>query len=217
MKKFRRVILNANYGKSVVQKFNKGDMKNPIHEVVYAMPALPALTYYYMQFILKDFLWEKYPRYIEGTVKSAKLYGVFYYDKIEDIVIRSSPYCGDEKWKFHKKRKKAVLSERKKHLVLKKGEKYNAVTSGEDDRSNRKVVDITKTLNKNTGTTEHRKNNVPVARDKVKIPEIRTTIFGRKKSVTIRPVQRIEQGEQPLKVVAECSRRPKLKAGGKNR
>ena len=209
MKKFRRIILNANYGKSVVQKFNRGDMKHPIHEVVYAMPTLSALTYYYMQFILKDFMWEKYPRYIEGTVKSSKVYGVFYYDKIEDVIIRSSPYCGGEKWRFHKKPKKSVLPERKKHLVLKKGENY-AVTSGEIDRSSGKVIDITRRVDNRTGN-KTATSSVSVEGNKVKVAPLRKKVFGGTKPISIRPVQGVREGEQPLKVVAECSHRPKLK------
>lgn len=216
MKKFRRIILNANYGKSIVQKFNRGDMKHPIHEVVYAMPTLPALTYYYMQFVLKDFLWEKYPRYIEGTVKSSKVYGVFYYDKIEDVIIRSSPYCGGEKWRFHKKPKKSVLPERKKRLVLKKGENY-AVTSREVDRSSGKVVDITETLNSDRGTTRRKADTMSMDRYKRQNTCLRRSVFRGAEKNTIKPVQGVGEGEQTLKVAVECSRRPKLKAGGKNR
>lgn len=216
MKKFRRIILNANYGKSIVQKFNRGDMKHPIHEVVYAMPTLPALTYYYMQFVLKDFMWEKYPRYIEGTAKSSKVYGVFYYDKIEDVIIRSSPYCGGEKWRFHKKPKKSVLPERKKHLILKKGENY-AVTSGENDRSDRKVIDITETINKNTGTTRRKADNMSMEGYKRQDTCLRRSVFRRAEKNTIKSVQGVGEGEQTLKVAVECSRRPKLKAEGKNR
>lgn len=210
MKKFRRIILNANYGKSIVQKFNRGDMKHPIHEVVYAMPTLPALTYYYMQFVLKDFLWEKYPRYIEGTVKSSKVYGVFYYDKIEDIIIRSSPYCGGEKWRFHKKPKKSVLPERKKHLVLKKGENY-ADTSGKVDRSSGKVVDITETFNSDRGTTRRKSDNMSVEGNKGQNTCLRRPVFRGAEKDTINSVQGIREREQTLKVVVECSRRPKLK------
>lgn len=216
MNKFRRVILNANYGKSIVQKFNRGDMKHPIHEIVYAMPTLSALTYYYMQFVLKDFMWEKYPRYIEGTVKSSKVYGVFYYDKIEDVIIRSSPYCGGEKWRFHKKPKKSILPERKKRLVLKKGENY-AVTSREVDRSSGKVVDITKTFNSDRGTTRRKSDNMSVEGNKRQNACLRRPVFRGAGKDTINSVQEIREREQTLKVVAECSRRPKLKAGGKNR
>ena len=42
--KFRRIIKNGTRKTSVVQKFNKDDLKTPIEEVTYAMPPLPALT-----------------------------------------------------------------------------------------------------------------------------------------------------------------------------
>lgn len=164
--KFRRIIKNGTRNTSVVQKFNKDNLKTPIEEVTYAMPPLLALTYYYMQFIMKDFSWEKYPRYIQGTIRSSKVKDVYYYDKLDGIVIRSSPYTYGEKWKFHSKPKKSKLPERKKHLIL-KGVVRNADTNREE-----------------TGKID---------------------------------IIRFAEREPEVKVVAECSRRPKLKRGSKNR
>lgn len=216
MKKFRRIILNSIRGKSIVQKFNSGDLHKPVEEVVYAMPPVQALTYYFMQFVMGDFAWEKYPRYIKGTIRSSKIKDVYYYDKVEGYLIRSSPYCGGEKWRFHKKPKKAVLPEKKKRLVLKKGENY-AVTSREVDRSSGKVVDITKTFNSDGGTTRRKADTMSMDRYKRQNTCLRRSVFRGAEKNTIKPVQGVGEGEQTLKVAVECSRRPKLKAGGKNR
>lgn len=130
--RLRKVILNSIPKKAVVQKFNEGDMTHPVETVVYGMHPCQALVFYFMQFILKDFAYEKYPRYIEGTTKSAKVKDVFYYDSIEGIIIRASPYTGGEKWRFHKY-KKVKVPDRKKRLVLRKADKdevTNRICSG---------------------------------------------------------------------------------------
>lgn len=173
-------------------------MRTPLEEVVYAMPALPALTYYFMQFVIKDYAWEKYPKYIQGTVKSRKVCGVFYYDKLEDYIIRSSPYTREEKWRFHKKYKKSVLPERKKHLVLKKGSDYNGNTSTENDRSNRTVIDIGK----------FGRDTKKVARYKKQVPVLREELHGERKTKLQRVSTSDNSGKSEIEVVAECCRRP---------
>ena len=197
--KLRRVILNSVRGKSVVQKFNRGDMKTPIEEVVYAMPPLPALTHYFMQFIIKDYAWERYPKYIQGTLKSREVCHVFYYDKLEDYVIRSSPYCGEDKWRFHKKPKKSVLPERKKHLVLKKASDVHGNTSTENDTKSRGISAVSEV--KSTGQTDvglSDKRNV----------SLRTGVPILKPVPTIKRVGESKIGHKETSMVVECCRRP---------
>lgn len=206
--KFRRIIINSVPGKSVVQKFNKDDMRTPLETVVYAMPPFPALTYFFMQFVIRDFAWEKYPKYINGTFQSKKVKNVFYCEN-GDYVIRSSPYTEEGKWRFHKKPNKAVLPERKKRLILKKVEVCkNANTSVKDDRSGGKVIDIRHTL-KSGGKTQG--NSVKVDRDKTTDTRIRAEIHGAGKRKELRRISVNVQREPETKVVAECSRRPRLK------
>lgn len=208
--RFRKIIKNATTKKSVVHKFNVGDMKNPIQTVTYAMPPLPALTYFYMQFIIGDFAWEKYPKYIEGTLKSAKVKDVFYYD-LGEYIIRSSPYTYDEKWKFRtKKPTKSVLPERKKHLVLKKVEVENGCdTSRENDRSSRKVLAFGE-LRKPVRSTENR-NDEPLAGSEIKVYLLRKRLSGTSTAKLQCTSGRSVERKQEIKVVAECSRRPKLR------
>lgn len=193
--KLRRVILNSVQGKSVVQKFKKSDMRTPLEEVVYAMPALSALTYYFMQFVIKDYAWEKYPKYIQGTVKSRKVCGVFYYDKLEDYVIRSSPYTREDKWRFHKKSKKSVLPERKKRLVLKKGKDYantNRVFEGKSVKSTvgrRAITTVTACV----GQSKMLRKGVLVKAED----------FNSERS----QYREIEERKQEAKMVVECSLR----------
>lgn len=215
--KFRKIIKNGSRSKSVVQKFNSDNMKEPVQEVVYAMPTLQALTYFYMQFIVGDFLWERYPKYIEGTLRSAKIKDVFYYDKLDGFLIRSSPYTGGEKWKFHTKPKKSVLPERKKHLVLKKVEvKNNDDTSREVNKCSGTIIaisDKTHTQSRGTKTEGTRAENV--GRDKDQFNTVRNRVHSIRKRTRTRVVTGIAEREPEVKVVVECSRRPKLKRGSK--
>lgn len=98
--KLKRVILNSVRGKSVVRKYSKEDLRTVVEEVVYALPPLSALTFYYMQFILKDFATYKYPKYIKGTYKSSKVSKVFYLN-MDDYILMSFPYTNGEEWKFN--------------------------------------------------------------------------------------------------------------------
>ena len=215
--KFRRIIKNGTRKTSVVQKFNKDDLKTPIEEVTYAMPPLPALTYYYMQFIMKDFAWERYPRYIQGTIRSSKVKDVYYYDKLDGIVIRSSPYTYGEKWKFHSKPKKSELPERKKHLVLKEVVR-NADTSREDDRrSGTDIVSEQQTHTQSCGTLSERKSDEHVERSAEQFNSIRSRVHSIRKRTGKTNIIRFAEREPEVKVVAECSRRPKLKRGSKNK
>ena len=214
--KFRRIIKNGTRKTSVVQKFNKDDLKTPIEEVTYAMPPLPALTYYYMQFIMKDFAWERYPRYIQGTIRSSKVKDVYYYDKLEGIVIRSSPYTYGEKWKFHSKPKKSKLPERKKHLVLKEVVR-NADTSREDDRRSGTDIVSEQTHTQSCGTLSERKSDEHVERSAEQFNSIRSRVHSIRKRTGKTNIIRFAEREPEIKVVAECSRRPKLKRGSKNR
>ena len=215
--KFRRIIKNGTRKTSVVQKFNKDDLKTPIEEVTYAMPPLPALTYYYMQFIMKDFAWEKYPRYIQGTIRSSKVKDVYYYDKLDGIVIRSSPYTFGEKWKFHSKPKKSKLPERKKHLVLKEVVR-NADTNREDGRrSGTDIVSEQQTHTQPCGTLSERKSDEHVERSAEQFNIIRNRVHSICKRTGKTNIIRFAEREPEIKVVAECSRRPKLKRGSKNR
>ena len=214
--KFRRIIKNGPRKTSVVQKFNKDDLKTPIEEVTYAMPPLPALTYYYMQFIMKDFAWEKYPRYIQGTIRSSKVKDVYYYDKLDGIVIRSSPYTYGEKWKFHSKPKKSKLPERKKHLVLKEVVR-NADTSREDDRRSGTDIVSEQAHTQFCGTLSERKSDEHVERSAEQFNSIRNRVHSIRKRTGKTNIIRFAEREPEIKVVAECSRRPKLKRGSKNR
>ena len=214
--KFRRIIKNGTRKTSVVQKFNKDDLKTPIEEVTYAMPPLPALTYYYMQFIMKDFAWEKYPRYIQGTIRSSKVKDVYYYDKLDGIVIRSSPYTYGEKWKFHSKPKKSKLPERKKHLVLKEVVR-NADTSREDDRRSGTDIVSEQTHTQSCGTLSERKPDEHVERSAEQFNSIRNRVHSIRKRTGKTNIIRFAEREPEIKVVAECSRRPKLKRGSKNK
>lgn len=214
--KFRRIIKNGTRKTSVVQKFNKDDLKTPIEEVTYAMPPLPALTYYYMQFIMKDFAWEKYPRYIQGTIRSSKVKDVYYYDKLDGIVIRSSPYTYGEKWKFHSKPKKSKLPERKKHLVLKEVVR-NADTSREDGRRSGTDIVSEQTHTQSCGTLSERKSDEHVERNSEQFNIIRSRVHSIRKRTGKTNIIRFAEREPEIKVVAECSRRPKLKRGSKNR
>ena len=214
--KFRRIIKNGTRKTSVVQKFNKDDLKTPIEEVTYAMPPLPALTYYYMQFIMKDFAWEKYPRYIQGTIRSSKVKDVYYYDKLDGIVIRSSPYTYGEKWKFHSKPKKSKLPERKKHLVLKEVVR-NADTSREDDGRSGTDIVSEQTHTQSCGTLSERKPDEHVERSAEQFNSIRNRVHSIRKRTGKTNIIRFAEREPEIKVVAECSRRPKLKRGSKNK
>ena len=214
--KFRRIIKNGTRKTSVVQKFNKDDLKTPIEEVTYAMPPLPALTYYYMQFIMKDFAWEKYPRYIQGTIRSSKVKDVYYYDKLDGIVIRSSPYTYGEKWKFHSKPKKSKLPERKKHLVLKEVVR-NADTDREDGRCSRTDIVSEQTHTQSCGTLSERKSDEHVERSAEQFNSIRNRVHSIRKRTGKTNIIRFAEREPEIKVVAECSRRPKLKRGSKNK
>lgn len=195
----RRVILNSVHGKSIVQKFKKSDMRTPLEEVVYAMPALPALTYYFMQFVIKDYAWEKYPKYIQGTVKSRKVCGVFYYDKLEDYIIRSSPYTREEKWRFHKKSKKSALPKRKKHLVLKKVGDKCGNTSTKNDTKSRRVNTVSKI--KSTGKADVGMFDSRNIELRTGVPKLKPVSAG--KRVTESKTRREE-----VAMVVECSRRP---------
>ena len=214
--KFRRIIKNGTRKTSVVQKFNKDDLKTPIEEVTYAMPPLPALTYYYMQFIMKDFAWERYPRYIQGTIRSSKVKDVYYYDKLDGIVIRSSPYTYGEKWKFHSKPKKSKLPERKKHLVLKEVVR-NADTNREDDRRSGTDIVSEQTHTQSCGTLSERKPDEHVERSAEQFNSIRNRVHSIRKRTGKTNIIRFAEREPEVKVVAECSRRPKLKRGSKNK
>ena len=214
--KFRRIIKNGTRKTSVVQKFNKDDLKTPIEEVTYAMPPLPALTYYYMQFIMKDFAWEKYPRYIQGTIRSSKVKDVYYYDKLDGIVIRSSPCTYGEKWKFHSKPKKSKLPERKKHLVLKEVVR-NADTDREDDRRSGTDIVSEQTHTQSCGTLSERKSDEHVERSAEQFNSIRNRVHSIRKRTGKTNIIRFAEREPEIKVVAECSRRPKLKRGSKNK
>lgn len=204
-KRLRRIIKNQIPGRAVVQKFSRGDMRTPLQEVTYAMSSLPALTYFYMQFILGDFAWERYPRYIEGTLKSSKVKDVFYYDKLEDYVIRSSPYTAGEKWKFRtRKKEKAVLPERKKRLVLKKVEvECNADTSKKDDRSSGTVLEIKHFLKRRTEEN--------VGGNKGEVHLLRTGLHRGRKAEVQRTGKPSLKREQEVKVAVECCRRPQLR------
>ena len=214
--KFRRIIKNGTRKTSVVQKFSEDDLKTPIEEVTYAMPPLPALTYYYMQFIMKDFAWERYPRYIQGTIRSSKVKDVYYYDKLDGIVIRSSPYTYGEKWKFHSKPKKSKLPERKKHLVLKEVVR-NADTSREDGRRSGTDIVSEQTYTQSCGTLSERKSDEHVERNSEQFNSIRNRVHSIRKRTGKTNIIRFAEREPEIKVVAECSRRPKLKRGSKNR
>lgn len=214
--KFRRIIKNGTRKTSVVQKFSEDDLKTPIEEVTYAMPPLPALTYYYMQFIMKDFAWERYPRYIQGTIRSSKVKDVYYYDKLDGIVIRSSPYTYGEKWKFHSKPKKSKLPERKKHLVLKEVVR-NADTSREDGRRSGTDIVSEQTYTQSCGTLSERKSDEHVERNSEQFNSIRNRVHSIRKRTGKTNIIRFAEREPEVKVVAECSRRPKLKRGSKNR
>ena len=214
--KFRRIIKNGTRKTSVVQKFSEDDLKTPIEEVTYAMPPLPALTYYYMQFIMKDFAWERYPRYIQGTIRSSKVKDVYYYDKLDGIVIRSSPYTYGEKWKFHSKPKKSKLPERKKHLVLKEVVR-NADTSREDGRRSGTDIVSEQTHTQSCGTLSERKSDEHVERSAEQFNSIRNRVHSIRKRTGKTNIIRFAEREPEIKVVAECSRRPKLKRGSKNR
>lgn len=216
--KFRRIIKNGTRKTSVVQKFNKDDLKTPIEEVTYAMPPLPALTYYYMQFIMKDFAWERYPRYIQGTIRSSKVKDVYYYDKIDGIVIRSSPYTYGEKWKFHSKPKKSKLPERKKHLVLNKVKvDNNADTDRENVRCSGTDIVSEQTHTQSCGTLSERKSDEQVERSAEQFISIRNRVHSIRKRTGKTNIIRFAEREPEVKVVAECSRRPKLKRGSKNK
>ena len=214
--KFRRIIKNGTRKTSVVQKFNKDDLKTPIEEVTYAMPPLPALTYYYMQFIMKDFAWERYPRYIQGTIRSSKVKDVYYYDKLDGIIIRSSPYTYGEKWKFHSKPKKSKLPERKKHLVLKEVVR-NADTNREDGRCSGTDIVSEQTHTQSCGTLSERKPDEHVERSAEQFNSIRNRVHSIRKRTGKTNIIRFAEREPEIKVVAECSRRPKLKRGSKNK
>lgn len=214
--KFRRIIKNGIRNRSVVQKFNKDDLKTPIEEMIYAMPPLPALTYYYMQFIVKDFAWERYPKYIEGTIRSSKVKDVYYYDKLDGIVIRSSPYTFGEKWKFHSKPKKSKLPERKKRLVLKEVVR-NADTSREDDRRSGTDIVSEQTHTQSCGALSERKSDEHVERNSEQFNVIRSRVHSIRKRTGKTNIIRFAEREPEVKVVAECSRRPKLKRGSKNK
>ena len=214
--KFRRIIKNGTRKTSVVQKFNKDDLKTPIEEVTYAMPPLPALTYYYMQFIMKDFAWERYPRYIQGTIRSSKVKDVYYYDKLDGIIIRSSPYTYGEKWKFHSKPKKSKLPERKKHLVLKEVVR-NADTDREDGRRSGTDIVSEQTHTQSCGTLSERKSDEHVERSAEQFNSIRNRVHSIRKRTGKTNIIRFAEREPEIKVVAECSRRPKLKRGSKNK
>ena len=214
--KFRRIIKNGTRKTSVVQKFSEDDLKTPIEEVTYAMPPLPALTYYYMQFIMKDFAWERYPRYIQGTIRSSKVKDVYYYDKLDGIVIRSSPYTYGEKWKFHSKPKKSKLPERKKHLVLKEVVR-NADTSREDGRRSGTDIVSEQTHTQSCGTLSERKSDEHVERNSEQFNSIRSRVHSIRKRTGKTNIIRFAEREPEIKVVAECSRRPKLKRGSKNK
>ena len=215
--KFRRIIKNGTRKTSVVQKFNKDDLKTPIEEVTYAMPPLPALTYYYMQFIMKDFAWERYPRYIQGTIRSSKVKDVYYYDKLDGIIIRSSPYTYGEKWKFHSKPKKSKLPERKKHLVLKEVVR-NADTNREDGRrSGTDIVSEQQTHTQSCGTLSERKSDKHVERSAEQFNSIRNRVHSIRKRTGKTNIIKFAEREPEVKVVAECSCRPKLKRGSKNK
>lgn len=197
--RLRRVILNSVRGKSIVQKFNKGNMQTPIEEVVYVMSPLPALTHYFMQFIMKDYMWEKYPRYIQGTLRSNKVCNVFYYDKLEDCIIRSSPYCDGDKWKFHKKSHKSVLPERKKHLVLKKVGDKCGNTSTENDTKIRRVNTVSKI--KSTGKADVGMSDSRNIKLRTGVPKIKPVSAGKR-------VTESKTGREETAMVIECSRRP---------
>ena len=214
--KFRRIIKNGTRKTSVVQKFNEDDLKTPIEEVTYAMPPLPALTYYYMQFIMKDFAWERYPRYIQGTIRSSKVKDVYYYDKLDGIIIRSSPYTYGEKWKFHSKPKKSKLPERKKHLVLKEVVR-NADTNREDGRRSGTDIVSEQTHTQSCGTLSERKSDEHVERNSEQFNSIRSRVHSIRKRTGKANIIRFAEREPEIKVVAECSRRPKLKRGSKNK
>ena len=214
--KFRRIIKNGTRKTSVVQKFNKDDLKTPIEEVTYAMPPLPALTYYYMQFIMKDFAWERYPKYIQGTIRSSKVKDVYYYDKLDGIIIRSSPYTYGEKWKFHSKPKKSKLPERKKHLVLKEVVR-NADTNREDGRCSGTDIVSEQTHTQSCGTLSERKSDEHMERSAEQFNSIRSRVHSIRKRTGKTNIIRFAEREPEIKVVAECSRRPKLKRGSKNR
>lgn len=174
-------------------------MQTPIEEVVYAMSPLPALTHYFMQFIMKDYMWEKYPRYIQGTLRSNKVYNVFYYDKLEDYVIRSSPYCDGDRWKFHKKPHKSVLPERKKRLVLKRVGDKCGNTSTKNDTKIRRIDTLSKikfTGKADVGMSDRRNNTLRTG-----VPKLKPVSAG--KGVTESKIRCEETA-----MVIECSRRP---------
>lgn len=95
-KKFKRVIRNALKGTSIVDMFSKEDMSIPVKTVTYHFNSYKALIYFYMQFIIKDYIWERYPRYIKCIFESRKIKDVWYFN-LGDYVIRSRPSTDGEK------------------------------------------------------------------------------------------------------------------------
>lgn len=190
--RLRKVILNSIPKKAVVQKFNEKDMTHPVESVVYAMHPCQALVFYFMQFVLKDFAYEKYPKYIEGTTKSSKVKDVFYYDRIEGIVIRASPYTGGEKWRFHRYRKVKV-PDRKKRLVLRKvdnNEESNRISSGRLEKQGLGSVQLVK-------CSGNFKQGTGVRKQVLKRVERADSGGNERKPV--------ESGEQKVEVAVKCS------------
>ena len=95
-KKFKRVIRNALKGTSIVDMFSKEDMSIPVKTVTYHFNSYKALIYFYMQFIIKDYIWERYPRYIKCIFESRRIKDVWYFN-LGDYVIRSRPSTDGEK------------------------------------------------------------------------------------------------------------------------
>ena len=77
---------------SVVLKFDENDLDSePIERVVYALSPRVAMVYYIMQFVKKNFMWEKYPKHIDGIFSSAKVKDIWYYDKLDGVILVSRP------------------------------------------------------------------------------------------------------------------------------
>lgn len=111
--RLRKVIQNAVPNKSVVRQYNRDDLKTCINEVVYALPPYKALISYYMQFIVKDFIYENYPRTLKGVTTSSKVKDIFYL-KCDEYVLRSLPLLNGDKMRFRSgKPNKAVMPKRK--------------------------------------------------------------------------------------------------------
>lgn len=96
--KLRRVIKRVDRNKCIVLKYEDSDLNSePVHKVIYAFPSpRVAMVYYIMQFTKQDFMWERYPKHIDGIFQSTKVKDVWYYDRLDGFILVSRPMTSDD-------------------------------------------------------------------------------------------------------------------------